>query len=216
MYLTSGLCGAAQPCFAGGLARMAPFRTEKSEIRDAARARRAAAAETDPAAGAELADTLLADVPVSADAVVAGYFPIGDEIDVRPVLDRLRAAGHRVTLPRVVGADLPLSFAAWSGSDAELTDGPYGTRQPAGDLEEVLPGILILPLLAFDRHGVRLGYGGGYYDRTLARLRDAGPVVAIGAAYSAQEVTALPNDEHDQRLDWVVTEREAIRIGKET
>jgi 5-formyltetrahydrofolate cyclo-ligase len=71
-------------------------------------------------------------------------------------------------------------------------------------------------LLAFDRHGVRLGYGGGYYDRTLARLRDAGPVVAIGAAYSAQEVTALPNDEHDQRLDWVVTEREAIRIGKET
>jgi 5-formyltetrahydrofolate cyclo-ligase len=94
-----------------------------------------------------------------------------------------------------------------------LVDGPFGTREPPAGTPELPPEVLILPLVAFDRRGYRLGYGGGYYDRTLAVLRRQGRALAVGVGFAAQEVVAVPCGRHDQRLDWIVTEREAIEPG---
>ena len=91
--------------------------------------------------------------------------------------------------------------------------GPYGIKEPKYSAVQVHPCLLLVPLLAFDRRGLRLGYGGGYYDRTLAALRAKNKILAVGIAYSIQEVDAMPVADHDQPLDWIVTEREAIEIG---
>jgi 5-formyltetrahydrofolate cyclo-ligase len=134
------------------------------------------------------------------------------EIDVLPVLSVLAERGQVTALPAVVDRKAPLVFRRWVPGDA-LEDGLYGTRHPLAEAEAVRPVLLLVPLLAFDRKGVRLGYGGGFYDRTLAALRAVGPVVAVGVAYAGQEVDALPAEPHDERLDWVVTEKEVIQIS---
>ncbi|MFA7431521.1 MAG: 5-formyltetrahydrofolate cyclo-ligase [Rhodospirillaceae bacterium] len=150
--------------------------------------------------------------PLPPGAVVAGYWPMRGEIDVLPVLSVLAERGQVTALPAVVDRKAPLVFRRWAPGDA-LEDGLYGTRHPLAEAEEVRPVCLLVPLLAFDRKGVRLGYGGGFYDRTLAALRAVGPVVAVGVAYAGQEVDALPAEPHDERLDWVVTEKEVIQIS---
>lgn len=222
MYLTSGRCGAAQPnpirlntTGMADLAAMAPFQAEKAEMRAAAKSRRAAAARVGPDPGLALADMFRHSIPLRARSVVAGYFPIGDEIDVRPLLRRLREDGHSIALPRVARAGTPLAFAAWREGD-HLLAGPHGTRQPAEGAAAACPEVVILPMLAFDRSGFRLGYGGGYYDRTLAALRRERAITAVGVAFAAQEVESVPHGAHDQRLDWVVTEREALKTGLDT
>ena len=161
-------------------------------------------ASLDPSLGTGLGAHLLRDCPPSPGAVVAGFWPIDREIDIRPLLSALHTRGHPVVLPVTGPRDAPLTFRLWQPGATLLAE-RFGTFCPTG--EERRPEILLAPLLAFDRRGGRLGYGGGYYDRTLAGLPGA---VAIGCAYAALEVARVPTGPHDQRLDAVATESGVI------
>ena len=179
----------------------------KRAVRAAAVLRRDAARD---AAGSEtasrIADRFFEAVPVPLQALIAGYVAMGSEADPAEVLARASAKGHVCALPRVARRDAPLDFLQWQPGDA-LVAGAHGTREPAPDARLCRPGIVLVPLLAFDAHGRRIGYGGGYYDRTLAALRREEPgILAVGIAFSAQEAEDLPEEEFDARLDWVVTE----------
>lgn len=145
------------------------------------------------------------------DSVVAGYWPIKSEMDVRPALVLLQRVGCLTALPEVVDKARPLRFRAWVPDDP-LEEGAHGTAHPLVDAPLMRPDVVLVPLLAFDRAGHRLGWGGGYYDRTLEILRKSGDLVAVGCAYSAQEVDAVAAEPHDQLLDWIITEQEAIKI----
>lgn len=151
-------------------------------------------------------------IPFSVGTVVAGYWPMGDEIDLLPLLEALGGRGCTLALPVVSARGQPLTFRAWSMGEA-LEPGPHGTRHPVAAAPMAIPRVLLMPLLAFDVAGYRLGYGGGYYDRTLGALRQAKPIVAVGLAYAAQEVAAVPTGPFDRRLDYVVTEREVMTFG---
>jgi 5-formyltetrahydrofolate cyclo-ligase len=186
----------------------------KRALRAEARARRrAAAAALPPAqAGAAAAENFFGAIPVPAGAVVSGYWPMADEMDPRPILHRLAAAGHVIGLPVVIGRGAPLVFRRWHpGTD--LVAGTFGVMTPGPEAPEVVPRVVLVPLLAFDRAGYRLGYGGGFYDRTLEALRAKGEVLAVGLGYACQEVAAVPREPTDQRLDWLVTERAVIRVA---
>ena len=174
--------------------------------------RRAAAAASGSEAGERLRESFLSALPLPPAQVVAGYWPLPEEIDVRPLMTNLHLSGHVLVLPVVVGRGQPLIFRRWRPSLA-LDAGVYGISVPSAEAPEATPGVLLVPLLAFDGEGRRLGYGAGYYDRTLATLRRAGDILAIGAAYAAQRVDSLPEEASDQRLDWVVTEEGAMRTG---
>ncbi|MEO5375754.1 MAG: 5-formyltetrahydrofolate cyclo-ligase [Alphaproteobacteria bacterium] len=147
--------------------------------------------------------------------VVAGYWPMGDEVDVRPLLLRLHGRGCVVALPVVTGAGRPLVFRVWRPG-MRLEAGSHGTRHPGPRAARVVPDVVLVPLLAFDRMGGRLGYGAGYYDRTLARLRTLRreAVSAVGVAYAGQRVTRVPMGRFDQPLDRIVTERGLIKPGR--
>jgi 5-formyltetrahydrofolate cyclo-ligase len=135
---------------------------------------------------------------------------MGVEIDVKPLLAQLHASGHPVGLPVVVKKGEPLVFRQWHPGMA-LVSGGFGTEVPPPVAPEVTPRVLIVPLLAFDGEGYRLGYGGGFYDRTLDKLRtgSAADPLAVGVAYSAQHVARVPRDDFDQPLDWIATEKAA-------
>lgn len=180
----------------------------KAEARKAAFARRKAAhAAVGPGASALLSSVLAGcrGVPL------AGYMPIRTEIDPLPAMAEAAAHGP-VGIPVIEAAGLPLRFSRWEPG-AALKDGPFGARIPETD-EFFEPEILIVPLVAFTRTGGRLGYGGGFYDRTLERLRARRPTLAIGFAYAAQEAANLPLDSTDQALDMVVTEREILDLSR--
>jgi 5-formyltetrahydrofolate cyclo-ligase len=169
-----------------------------------------------PEAARALIDHLLprlAEVGMSPGVVVAGYWPIATEIDVRPLMARLIARGIAGALPVLVAEDAALAFRAWQPAD-DLDDGPRGTRQPPVTAPLVRPGVVLVPTLAFDPAGHRLGQGGGYYDRTLAALRRDGPVTAIGVAYALQRRESLPHDERDQPLDWILTEEALVEVPR--
>lgn len=178
----------------------------KAALRRAALVRRAG---LDPALGARVAGAVLAACPPPPGASVAAYWPMAGELDPRPLLRALARRGHAVGLPVTPRRGLPLAFRRWRPGDA-LVDGRFGTREPAPGAEPVVPAWLAVPLLAFDRAGRRLGYGGGYYDRTLASLPGA---VAVGMAWAALEVAAVPAGPRDARLDWVATEDGAMACG---
>jgi 5-formyltetrahydrofolate cyclo-ligase len=144
--------------------------------------------------------------------VVAGYWPMRSEADPRPLMAALSANGHQLALPCVVQRAAPLLFRRWQEGDP-LAAGPYNTREPLPAAQPVIPSVLLVPLLAFDAQGFRLGYGGGYYDRTLASLRAAHPVQAIGIAYAGQEIPAVPHDGYDLRLDAILTENGLKRVA---
>ena len=200
----------------------------KATLRAAAKQRRAEAAAAHPEAGEALAERVLATVPPPAGAAVSCYWPIGSEIDTRPLMTALHRRGHAVGLPVMVGQGAPLLFRAWTPG-AALEPGGFGTQVPGADADEVVPDYLLVPLLAFDRAGYRLGYGGGFYDRTLRKLRDSGTPhgsphgtpkgvpqgvpLAIGVAFAGQQLSAVPREPTDEPLDWVVTEAEAIAIA---
>jgi 5-formyltetrahydrofolate cyclo-ligase len=139
---------------------------------------------------------------------LAGYMPMRTEIDCLPAMAGHLAAGGAVGVPVILAAATPLQFRAWS-PDARMVAGEFGALIPA-DGDWVVPEVLIVPLLSFDRRGFRLGYGGGFYDRTLEGLRTRGPVTAIGYAYAAQEVDDVPIEPTDQPLDMIVTEAGVI------
>jgi len=173
--------------------------------------RHAAALADDGSAGTRIAETVVAAGLVPSGAPVSGFWPIGDEVDVLTALRLLAAREHPVALPVVVGRGRPLVFRRWIEGD-KMATGPFGIREPLDTAPEINPRILLVPLLAFDRAGFRLGYGGGFYDRSLAGLRQRGDTLAIGVAWAGQEVRDVPHGAHDQRLDWIVTERELIRV----
>jgi len=147
---------------------------------------------------------LLAAIPDPRGRIIAGYRAMRTEIDPTPAMAALHAAGARLCVPVIAGRGLPLDFRAWT-PDAAMIDGPFGARVPAtGDW--LVPDTLIVPLVAFDARLNRLGYGGGFYDRTLERLRAGGAIRAIGFAFAAQEVPDLPLEPTDQPLDLLITE----------
>ncbi|MSO72334.1 MAG: 5-formyltetrahydrofolate cyclo-ligase [Rhodospirillaceae bacterium] len=140
---------------------------------------------------------------------IAGYWPLGDEIDCRPALEALRARGAEVSLPVVARQGHVLLFRVWTPGD-QLVSGPFGTVHPNPRAAMVTPNLLLLPLLAFDALGHRLGYGGGYYDRTVAALRKDRNIQAVGIAYDDQEVETVPTDDNDQPLDAIITDRRTM------
>lgn len=185
----------------------------KDELRIALLARRRALPEElrGKAAG-EATDIFLDAIRPPAAAPISAYWPIRGEMDPRPLMASLTERGHPLLLPVVAGEGQPLTFRIWrEGEDLNL--GPLGTREPSADAPEETPGIVIVPLLAFDEAGYRLGYGKGFFDATLAELRHRTPsVIAVGFAYEAQCAERLPRDAWDEPLDWIVTERKARHI----
>lgn len=174
----------------------------KAAARDAAFARRKAAFA---GRGPDDARHLAAVLRDFAGLRLSGYMPMRTEIDCLPAM-----AAHRgpVGVPVIEGRAIPLRFRAWT-PDCRMVAGSFGAMIPeSGDWIE--PDVLIVPLLAYDRRGFRLGYGGGYYDRTLELLRGRKPVTAIGFAFAAQEVAEVPIEPTDQRLDLIVTETGVI------
>ncbi len=193
---------------------IANFFDRKSVWRARMRGERRAAAKARGDAAVHAARNFMTaiDIPEGAPdgAVVALYFPVKDELDTEPLRDALLEKGARLALPVVVQKKAPLVFRRYEDADA-LIDGAFGAKTPEEKAPLVRPAIVVAPLLGFTRAGARLGYGGGYYDRTLLKLRETGDVLAVGFAYAAQEVDALPTSPLDQPLDWIVTEAGAIR-----
>ncbi|MCL2716046.1 MAG: 5-formyltetrahydrofolate cyclo-ligase [Alphaproteobacteria bacterium] len=187
----------------------------KAELRSRALAARAAVAQAErgSAAGSLAARGLpFAVVPGS---IVAGYSPMRGEIDPSPLMARLRQGGAELALPCVTATGEPLLFRAHAPGQ-ELVRGRYGVAEPAPDCRALTPDVILVPLLAFDAGGQRLGYGAGFYDRTLAELRRSKAVVAVGLAFAMQQVAQVPATSHDVALDYVVTENHwfHFRSGK--
>ncbi|WP_043829187.1 5-formyltetrahydrofolate cyclo-ligase [Muricoccus aerilatus] len=182
------------------------LRAAKVVAREEAQARRASALAA--GAGPALCAHVLRETPPPAGAVVAGFWPMGHEIDIRPLLRALEGRGHRLCLPRTPKRGLPLDFRAFAFGDA-MDKGPFGTLQPLAEAAPLTPGFVIVPLLAFDGAGRRLGYGGGYYDRTLAALPG---VPTLGVAFACQEMDEVPAGPLDAPLDAVATEAGVMRF----
>jgi len=146
--------------------------------------------------------------PVQTPAVVSGFWPMAEELDIRPLMMELANQGCQLALPVVVAKRQPLVFRAWRPGDA-LEAGVFGTLHPSPKREVVEPDALIVPLLAVDEEGWRLGYGGGFYDRTLEALRAKKSITAVGVGFNAQLVPEVPHGASDQRLDWLSTDKRA-------
>jgi 5-formyltetrahydrofolate cyclo-ligase len=175
--------------------------------RDARQAALTARAGCDPAWGVRLAAHVMREIPPPPGAVVSGFWPLEGEIDIRPLLEALHDRGHRIVLPATPPRGQPLSFHLWQPG-APMIRERFGTLRPEGPA--LAPDILFVPLLAFDRRGRRLGYGAGYYDRTLAGLPGR---TAIGCAFAAQELDEVPVGPYDAPLSAVATERGVLRFG---
>ena len=182
----------------------------KRKARTAASKRRAEAHEIlkDTAGLAMAKRGLPAGLDLAA-GIVSGFIPYKSEITTVPMLSRLRRDGWQTCLPIVIAAEQPLIFRAWAPGDP-LVPGVWDIPIPLDTAAELLPDVLLVPMLAFDRKGFRLGYGGGFYDRTLEKLRELKKVVAIGVAYHAQMVGEVPVGIHDAPLDYVMTEQETF------
>ncbi|ABV94502.1 hypothetical protein Dshi_2769 [Dinoroseobacter shibae DFL 12 = DSM 16493] len=183
----------------------------KAEARKTGFARRKVAFDADRAAGfagLAAATEVLCDLLAGRAGPVAGYMPIRTEISPLPAMTRL-AAAREIGVPVIAAMGMPLDFHRWTPG-AEMVAGPFGAQVPRA-AQPMVPEVVIVPLVAFDATGGRLGYGGGFYDRTLAKLRSTGPVLALGLAYAAQQTDApLPVEATDIPLDGVVTEAGAL------
>lgn len=173
------------------------------------RKRRAAAAAAAPCAADDLRDVFLRAVSLPEKTTIAAYLAQGTEMNPARLVETLRARGHRICLPCTPARGQPLAFRLYGPNDA-LCKGPNGIPEPLPEAKDVAPDVLLIPLLGFDNKGNRLGQGGGFYDRTLAWGRARGKIVAIGIAYAAQEVEAVPVSAYDERLELIVTEKGVI------
>jgi 5-formyltetrahydrofolate cyclo-ligase len=189
-----------------------PIASAKSALRKVALARRDALPAAERMAAAEAIAARTFPVAVGSGAIVSGFMPLNSEISPLPLMRKLAEAGAGLALPVVVERGVPLSMRAYAFGDA-LVKGVWGIRVPPPEAPEVAPDVLLVPLLAFDRNGNRLGYGAGYYDMTIAALRAKKRVVAVGVAFAAQEVDEVPTTPRDVRLDLVLTEREMITVN---
>ena len=179
--------------------------TAKAALRVKARATRAAIASASRAQFAKsAAEHFFASVPLKQADIVAVYWRIKDEMDCQPILVRLMDSFQPVCLPVVLGDDQPLELRLWE-QGTPLYEAGFGTLAPSELAPQVEPDVIIMPLLGFDKHGTRLGYGGGYYDRTLERLSKRPRLVGI--AFAAQEIDMIPREPHDVPLDVIVTEQ---------
>jgi 5-formyltetrahydrofolate cyclo-ligase len=181
----------------------------KAAIRRDAQLRRDALPPDMRAAAAQAIAARPFPVAVSPDMIVSGFMPLKSEINPLPLLRALADAGARLALPVVAGRGKPLVMRAYAFGEP-LAAGVWGIREPKPDAPEVLPDVVIVPLLAFARSGHRIGYGAGYYDMTLAALRTQKTIHAMGIAFAAQEIAAVPTTPRDAPLDLVLTEREVI------
>ncbi|MGX7708702.1 5-formyltetrahydrofolate cyclo-ligase [Methylobacterium sp. Gmos1] len=183
---------------------VSPASPDKAALRKAALARRdGLAVEAREQASRRITETILSLPEIANAPLVAAYWPIRSEVDVRPLIEGLRARGQAVALPQVTPGGLVFRRAA---EGAVLSPGGFGLSEPGPDSPVVEPRVLLVPLAAFDRRGHRIGYGKGYYDRALARLDATGRVFALGIAFSAQETPFVPAGPHDRALDGIVTE----------
>jgi 5-formyltetrahydrofolate cyclo-ligase len=178
--------------------------------------RREARAANGDAIAALAAERFLVAIPVRAGQAVAGYWPMDDELDPRPLMRVLQQRGAILLLPGVATQKAqPLVFRRWDDISVAPPAGRFGIPAPPVDAPVLVPDILIVPLVGFDAAGHRLGMGGGFYDATLAALRAAGgPVLAVGYAFAVQQVAELPSGPLDERLDWAVTERGALKFER--
>lgn len=165
-----------------------------------------------PELAAALADQRLDFLGRHGPAVVSAFSSMPDELDTGPLLARLHARGHRLCLPVMQGKAAPLAFRAWAPGDA-MQAATWGILEPLDDKPVLEPEVFLVPLLAFDRRGWRLGYGGGFFDRTLRAARAARAVVAVGLAIAEAEVDAVPHLDYDERLDWVLTPSGPLRCS---
>lgn len=179
------------------------LRADLKELRDELHAR-------DPDAGLTLAEKFPLKLLERYGPVVAGYWPIGSEVDPRPLMARLAEAGAQLALPRL-DDDGSMSFRLWTDGE-ELERRPFGLSEPLHTAPRIQPTLVLMPLLAFDKVGNRIGYGKGHYDRALAGLREEGRVFACGIGFYGQMLDDLPAEPHDQPLDWAMTERGSVPI----
>ena len=186
-----------------------PTSPSKADLRAVALdARDALSAELRAAAAQAIARHGL-PVEITPGTVLAGYSPIRSEIDPLPLMQALAAQGARLALPAIASRGQSLRFRVWSAND-RLVRGPLGILEPSPAAAEIIPDIVLVPLAAFDRSGHRIGYGAGHYDRTLAQLRKSRHSTAIGLAFAAQQVEAVPALQHDVPLDYVLTETQIL------
>ena len=182
----------------------------KAALRGEALARRGA---VEPSARARFTDRLVEEglrlARLWRPSIVSAFHPIRDEPDALALLGALAAAGFSTALPVVAGRKTHLTFRLWRPGDS-TAPGAMAIREPLASAPAVEPDLLFVPLACFDRRGHRIGYGAGFYDRTLERLRSHKPIHAVGVAYGVCEVAAVPYEAHDQRLDAIVTERETV------
>ncbi|HKA78893.1 MAG TPA: 5-formyltetrahydrofolate cyclo-ligase [Xanthobacteraceae bacterium] len=181
----------------------------KATLRREALARRDALPPEVRSAAAQTIAARPFPVAVPPGAIVSGFMPMKSEINPLSLMRTFAEAGAALALPAVAGKGRPLIMRAYAFSEP-LASGVWGIREPRADAPEVFPDILLVPMLAFDRHGHRIGYGAGYYDMTIAALRAKKPVVAVGIAYAAQEIAEVPTTPRDARLDLVLTENEVM------
>ena len=182
-----------------------PAGQSKSDLRTAALGAREALSAGQRTAAAQAVAKRGLPFEITPGMIVSGYSPIRSEIDPVPLMRQLAARGAQLALPAVMARGKSLAFRAWSPSD-RLMLGPLGILEPSPAAAELIPDIMLVPLAAFDRLGHRIGYGAGHYDFTLAHLRKVKPVTAIGLAFAAQEIEAVPALSHDVALDYVLTE----------
>jgi 5-formyltetrahydrofolate cyclo-ligase len=182
----------------------------KPALRAQALARRGAIpVEAAAAFAAHLAAEGLALVKRLRPDIVSAYFPIGAEPSTLPLLEKLGQAGVKTALPVTGRRGTALVFRLWRHGEPAIK-GKMAISEPLPEAPEAAPDLLFVPLAAFDRAGHRIGYGAGFYDRSLARLRAQKNIWAVGVAYASQEFPEVPYDAHDERLDYVLTERELI------
>ena len=184
---------------------------QKAQLRREALARRDALPVEIRKAVAEAIAARAFPVAVAPGVIVSGFMPLKSEINPLPLMRKLADAGARLALPVVIGLGKPLIMRSWQWGEP-LVPGVWGIRQPPPTAPELQPDVLLVPLLAFDRRGHRIGYGAGYYDLTIAQLRAKKPIAAVGIAFAAQEVETVPRTAFDAQLDLVLTESETIAL----
>jgi 5-formyltetrahydrofolate cyclo-ligase len=184
-----------------------PTDRSKADLRTVALAKRDALSDKKRTAAAKAIAKRGLPIEITPGTIVSGYSPIRSEIDPAPLMRMLAAQGARLALPAVMARGKSLAFRAWSPDD-RLMLGPLGILEPSPAAAEIIPDIMLVPLAAFDRLGHRIGYGAGHYDYTLAHLRKMKAITAVGLAFAAQEIEAVPALSHDVPLDYVLTETE--------
>ncbi len=190
------------------------FTSQKQLIREEVRFKRHLISEQH---GEEYAKVIiksfLKNIPIMPQSVISSYWPIRSEVNVKPLTEKLMLNGHHLALPAIADDRCNVTFRHYRMNDP-VTMGPFRIPQPYDTAEEINPSIIIVPMLGFSRDGHRLGYGKGFYDQLLCRIRDERPVIAVGLAFSEQEIIDFPYEEHDQTMDWIITELECFKIKK--